>query len=73
MAGPFLTHEWVGSRGSGMGPSVCSISLDRPEAKGVSELFLITDAQKGSVLTCAGACTHRRGHTAAHAWARRGA
>ena len=56
-----------------MGPSVCSISLDRPEAKGVSELFLITDAQKGSVLTCAGACTHRRGHTAAHAWARRGA
>lgn len=56
-----------------MGPSVCSIPLDRPEAKGLSEPFLITDVQKGGMLMCAGACAHRRGHTAAHTWARRGA
>lgn len=48
----------VGSRGSGVGPSVYPIPLDGLEAKGVSELFLITDAREGRVLTCAGACTH---------------
>lgn len=65
--GPFLTHEWVGSRGSAVGPSVCPIPLDRPEAQGVIELFLITDAHKGRVIICAGGShTGARAHSCTH-------